>query len=47
VFEVPFGATLRELLVLAGGIAGSGKLQAALIGGAAGAFLAQKISTQR
>jgi len=39
VFEVPFGATLRELLVLAGGIAGSGKLQAALIGGAAGAFL--------
>jgi NADH-quinone oxidoreductase subunit F len=39
VYEVPFGATLRELLVLAGGIAGSGKLQAALIGGAAGAFL--------
>ena len=39
VFEVPFGATLRELLALAGGIAGSGKLQAVLIGGAAGAFL--------
>ena len=39
VYEVPFGATLRELLVLAGGIAGSGKLQAVLIGGAAGAFL--------
>jgi len=39
VYEVPFGTTLRELLVLAGGIAGSGKLQAVLIGGAAGAFL--------
>ena len=42
VFEVPFGATLRELLALAGGIAGSGKLQAVLIGGAAGAFLGPK-----
>jgi NADH-quinone oxidoreductase subunit F len=39
VYEVPFGATLRQLLDLAGGIAGSGKLQAVLIGGAAGAFL--------
>jgi NADH-quinone oxidoreductase subunit F len=42
VYEVPFGTTLRELLVLAGGIAGSGKLQAVLIGGAAGAFLGPK-----
>jgi NADH-quinone oxidoreductase subunit F len=42
VYEVPFGATLRQLLHLAGGIAGSGKLQAALIGGAAGAFLGPK-----
>jgi NADH-quinone oxidoreductase subunit F len=42
VYEVPFGATLRQLLDLAGGIAGSGKLQAALIGGAAGAFLGPK-----
>jgi len=42
VYEVPFGATLRELLALAGGIAGSGKLQAVLIGGAAGAFLGPK-----
>ncbi len=40
VYEVPFGVTLRQLLALAGGIAGSGKLQAVLIGGAAGAFLA-------
>jgi NADH-quinone oxidoreductase subunit F len=39
VYEVAFGATLRQLLDLAGGIAGSGKLQAVLIGGAAGAFL--------
>ena len=42
VYEVPFGATLRELLDLSGGIAGSGKLQAVLIGGAAGAFLGPK-----
>ena len=42
VYEVPFGATLRQLLGLAGGIAGSGKLQAVLIGGAAGAFLDPK-----
>ncbi len=39
VYEVPFGATLRQLLDLAGGIAGSGVLQAVLIGGAAGSFL--------
>jgi NADH-quinone oxidoreductase subunit F len=42
VYEVPFGATPRQLLALAGKIAGSGKLQAALIGGAAGAFLGPK-----
>jgi NADH-quinone oxidoreductase subunit F len=39
VYEVPFGATLRELLELAGGISGTGRLQAVLIGGAAGAFV--------
>jgi NADH-quinone oxidoreductase subunit F len=39
VYEVPFGTTLRQLLDLAGGVGGSGKLQAVLIGGAAGAFL--------
>jgi NADH-quinone oxidoreductase subunit F len=39
VYEVPFGTTLRQLLDLAGGVAGGGKLQAVLIGGAAGAFL--------
>lgn len=42
VYEVPFGTTLRQLLDLAGGAAGSGKLQAVLIGGAAGAFLGPK-----
>jgi NADH-quinone oxidoreductase subunit F len=36
---VPFGATLRELLELAGGVAGGRELQAILMGGAAGGFL--------
>ena len=40
-YEVPFGVTLRHLLDdLAGGVAGG--LKAALIGGAAGAFAAEK-----
>ena len=39
VYEVPFGATVRELIELAGGVSGTGKLQAVLVGGAAGAFL--------
>jgi NADH-quinone oxidoreductase subunit F len=39
VYEVPMGATLGELLALAGGVAGSGTLQCALLGGAAGAFV--------
>ena len=38
VYEVPFGVSLRELLDMAGGIAGGRKLQAVLFGGAAGAF---------
>jgi NADH-quinone oxidoreductase subunit F len=37
-YEVPFGVTLRELLDMAGGMAGARKLQAVLFGGAAGAF---------
>jgi NADH-quinone oxidoreductase subunit F len=40
VYEVPFGSTLRELIELGGGVAGSGRLQAVLLGGAAGTFLA-------
>ena len=39
VYEVPFGATLRELLELAGGVAGGRALQAVLLGGAAGGFV--------
>jgi NADH-quinone oxidoreductase subunit F len=37
-YEVPFGVTLRELLEMAGGVAGGKNLQAVLFGGAAGAF---------
>jgi NADH-quinone oxidoreductase subunit F len=37
VYEVPFGATLRELLELAGGV--TGNLRAVLLGGAAGGFV--------
>ena len=39
VFEVPFGATLRELIDLAGGLPSGRSLQAVLLGGAAGAFV--------
>jgi len=42
VYEVPFGITLRELISLAGGVGGNGQLQAVLLGGAAGAFVAPK-----
>ncbi len=39
VYELVFGATLRQLIELAGGVGGNGKLQAVLLGGAAGAFV--------
>jgi NADH-quinone oxidoreductase subunit F len=39
VYEIAMGATLRQLIELAGGVAGSGHLQAVLLGGAAGAFV--------
>ncbi|MGH9678148.1 MAG: complex I 51 kDa subunit family protein, partial [Candidatus Acidiferrum sp.] len=39
VYEVAFGATLRNLIELTGGVAGTGKLQAVLLGGAAGTFV--------
>jgi NADH-quinone oxidoreductase subunit F len=42
VYEVPFGATLRHMIDLAGGIGGNGRLQAVLLGGAAGTFVAPK-----
>jgi NADH-quinone oxidoreductase subunit F len=42
VYEVAFGATLRNLIDLAGGVSGTGRLQAILLGGAAGAFVSPK-----
>lgn len=39
VYEVPFGATLRELLELAGGVPGGRAIRAILVGGAAGTFV--------
>jgi NADH-quinone oxidoreductase subunit F len=39
VYEVPFGMTLRQLVDLAGGVPKGRKLQAILLGGAAGVFL--------
>ena len=39
VYEAEFGVTLREVIEMAGGVSGSGKLQAILLGGAAGAFV--------
>jgi NADH-quinone oxidoreductase subunit F len=38
-YEVAFGITLRQLIELAGGVGGTGKLQAVLLGGAAGSFV--------
>ena len=38
-YEIGFGATLRELLELAGGVPGGRALQAVLLGGAAGSFV--------
>jgi NADH-quinone oxidoreductase subunit F len=39
VYEVPFGPTIRDLIEMAGGVAGTGRLQAVLLGGAAGSFV--------
>ncbi len=38
-YEVPFGATLREVLDLAGGVPGGRKIKTILLGGAAGSFV--------
>ena len=38
-YEVPFGTTLGQVLDLAGGVTGTGELQAVLMGGAAGSFV--------
>ncbi|MEA2520222.1 MAG: NADH-quinone oxidoreductase subunit [Chloroflexota bacterium] len=39
VYEIEFGVTLRELLVLAGGVTRGHELKAVLLGGAAGVFV--------
>ena len=39
IYEVTFGATVRDVLDLAGGVRGGRPLQAVLLGGAAGSFL--------
>ncbi|MFL5680291.1 MAG: NAD(P)H-dependent oxidoreductase subunit E, partial [Chloroflexota bacterium] len=39
VYEVPFGATLRELLDMGGGVPGGRAIKAILLGGAAGVFV--------
>jgi NADH-quinone oxidoreductase subunit F len=43
VYEVEFGATLRELLDLAGGVPGGHTLRAVLLGGAAGVFVGPEV----
>jgi NADH-quinone oxidoreductase subunit F len=46
VYEIAMGATLRQLIDLAGGVAGGGNLQAVLLGGAAGSFVSpQELDT--
>jgi NADH-quinone oxidoreductase subunit F len=42
VYEVAMGTRLSELIDLAGGVAGNGRLQAVLLGGAAGTFISPK-----
>ena len=46
VYEIAMGATLRQLIALAGGVAGGRNLQAVLLGGAAGTFVSpQELDT--
>jgi NADH-quinone oxidoreductase subunit F len=46
VYEAHFGTTLRQIIELAGGVGGSGRLQAVLLGGAAGAVVSpQELDT--
>jgi NADH-quinone oxidoreductase subunit F len=39
VYETPYGPTLRQVIEMAGGVGGTGRLQAILLGGAAGSFV--------
>ncbi|HLW53669.1 MAG TPA: NAD(P)H-dependent oxidoreductase subunit E [Candidatus Angelobacter sp.] len=41
-YEAAMGITLRQLIDLAGGVAGNGRLQAVLLGGAAGTFVSPR-----
>jgi NADH-quinone oxidoreductase subunit F len=41
-YELPFGMTVQELIELAGGVQGGARIQAVLLGGAAGTFLGPK-----
>ena len=41
-YEVPFGPTIRNVIDMAGGVGGTGRLQAVLLGGAAGSFVLPK-----
>jgi NADH-quinone oxidoreductase subunit F len=42
VYEVSFGPTIRQVIEMAGGVGGTGRLQAVLLGGAAGSFVSPK-----
>lgn len=47
VYEAPFGITLRNLIELASGVSGTERLQAVLLGGAAGTFVSpQELDTR-
>src|SRR5437764_337197 len=39
VYETPYGPTIRSVIDMAGGVGGTGRLQAVLLGGAAGSFV--------
>jgi NADH-quinone oxidoreductase subunit F len=39
VYETPYGPTIRNMIEMAGGVGGTGHLQAVLLGGAAGSFV--------
>jgi NADH-quinone oxidoreductase subunit F len=39
VYETAYGPTLRQMIEMAGGVGGTGRLQAVLLGGAAGSFV--------
>jgi len=42
VYEIPFGPTIHNIIEMAGGVGGTGRLQAVLLGGAAGSFVSPK-----